>query len=158
MCIRDRYETVLLDHPEVGSICSGGRYDDLAGYYTNKSLPGVRSEEHTSELQSPEANSYAVFLLCRKCSRFLRISNSVIMDILYTVSYTHLDVYKRQVVGYLPAFGVPEENFELDLTIARGLDYYTGTVYELSLIHISAADGVAGFRRLRLHVLDALGQ
>ena len=35
------YETVLLDHPEVGSICSGGRYDDLAGYYTNKSLPGV---------------------------------------------------------------------------------------------------------------------
>ena len=35
------YETILLDHPEVGSICSGGRYDDLAGYYTNKSLPGV---------------------------------------------------------------------------------------------------------------------
>ena len=35
------YETVLLDHPEVGSICSGGRYDDLAGYYTNKSLPGI---------------------------------------------------------------------------------------------------------------------
>ena len=35
------YETVRLDHPEVGSICSGGRYDDLAGYYTNKSLPGV---------------------------------------------------------------------------------------------------------------------
>ena len=35
------YESVLLDHPEVGSICSGGRYDDLAGYYTNKSLPGV---------------------------------------------------------------------------------------------------------------------
>ena len=35
------YETVLLDHPEVGSVCSGGRYDDLAGYYTNKSLPGV---------------------------------------------------------------------------------------------------------------------
>ena len=36
----------------------------------------------------------------------------------------------RTVVEYLPAFGVPEENFEIDLTIARGLDYYTGTVYE----------------------------
>ena len=36
----------------------------------------------------------------------------------------------RAVVEYLPAFGVPEEHFEIDLTIARGLDYYTGTVYE----------------------------
>ena len=35
------YETTLLDHPEVGSICSGGRYDNLAEYYTNKALPGV---------------------------------------------------------------------------------------------------------------------
>ena len=36
----------------------------------------------------------------------------------------------RTVAAYLPEFGVPEENFEIDLTIARGLDYYTGTVYE----------------------------
>lgn len=35
------YETVMTDHPEVGSICSGGRYDNLAEYYTNKNLPGV---------------------------------------------------------------------------------------------------------------------
>ena len=35
------YETVMLDHPEVGSICSGGRYDNLAEYYTEKKLPGV---------------------------------------------------------------------------------------------------------------------
>ena len=35
------YETVMLDHPEIGSICSGGRYDNLAGYYTDKKLPGV---------------------------------------------------------------------------------------------------------------------
>ena len=35
------YETTLLDHPEIGSVCSGGRYDDLAGYYTEKQLPGV---------------------------------------------------------------------------------------------------------------------
>jgi histidyl-tRNA synthetase len=35
------YETVLNDYPEVGSVCSGGRYDDLASYYTNTSLPGV---------------------------------------------------------------------------------------------------------------------
>ena len=38
------------------------------------------------------------------------------------------------VVRYLSAFGVPEENFSVDLTIARGLDYYTGTVYETTLL------------------------
>ena len=35
------YETTLLDHPEIGSVCSGGRYDNLAEYYTSKQLPGV---------------------------------------------------------------------------------------------------------------------
>ena len=35
------YETAMLDHPEIGSICSGGRYDNLAEYYTDRQLPGV---------------------------------------------------------------------------------------------------------------------
>ena len=35
------YETKMLDHPEIGSICSGGRYDNLAEYYTSQKLPGV---------------------------------------------------------------------------------------------------------------------
>lgn len=35
------YETTLDDYPKVGSICSGGRYDNLASYYTDKKLPGV---------------------------------------------------------------------------------------------------------------------
>jgi histidyl-tRNA synthetase len=35
------YETRLLAHPELGSICSGGRYDDLASYFTSEKLPGV---------------------------------------------------------------------------------------------------------------------
>jgi histidyl-tRNA synthetase len=35
------YETVMTDHPEIGSICSGGRYDNLGSYYTDKLLPGV---------------------------------------------------------------------------------------------------------------------
>ena len=38
-----------------------------------------------------------------------------------------------QVVKFIRIFGVPEENFKIDLTIARGLDYYTGTVYETFL-------------------------
>ena len=39
----------------------------------------------------------------------------------------------KTVTGYLAAFGGPEENFAVDLTIARGLDYYTGTVYETEM-------------------------
>ena len=35
------YETTLVSHPELGSICSGGRYDDLASYFTSTRLPGV---------------------------------------------------------------------------------------------------------------------
>ena len=35
------YETTLLDHPEIGSVCSGGRYDNLAEYYTDRQLPGA---------------------------------------------------------------------------------------------------------------------
>lgn len=39
----------------------------------------------------------------------------------------------KEVVKYIRLFGVPESNFNVDLTIARGLDYYTGTVYETFL-------------------------
>ena len=39
----------------------------------------------------------------------------------------------KQVVKYIRSFGVPDANFKVDLSIARGLDYYTGTVYETFL-------------------------
>ncbi|MCB1610850.1 MAG: histidine--tRNA ligase, partial [Xanthomonadales bacterium] len=35
------YETVLTDHPQIGSVCSGGRYENLASHYTKSRLPGV---------------------------------------------------------------------------------------------------------------------
>ncbi len=38
-----------------------------------------------------------------------------------------------EVIKFIRIFGVPEKNFKVDLTIARGLDYYTGTVYETFL-------------------------
>ena len=49
------------------------------------------------------------------------------------------EVYKqgvqelKEVVKYVRMFAIPENNFTVDLTIARGLDYYTGTVYETFL-------------------------
>ncbi|MGH8926639.1 MAG: histidine--tRNA ligase [Acidimicrobiia bacterium] len=44
------YETTLVAHPELGSICSGGRYDDLAGHYTSSKLPGVGTSIGLSRL------------------------------------------------------------------------------------------------------------
>jgi len=35
------YETMLNDYPSMGSVCSGGRYENLAGYYTDQKLPGI---------------------------------------------------------------------------------------------------------------------
>jgi histidyl-tRNA synthetase len=35
------YETILSDHPQIGSVCSGGRYENLASHYTKSRLPGV---------------------------------------------------------------------------------------------------------------------
>lgn len=35
------YETILDDYPQLGSVCGGGRYDNLAGYYTDQKLQGV---------------------------------------------------------------------------------------------------------------------
>ena len=40
----------------------------------------------------------------------------------------------KTVAQYMTAFGVPDDHFEIDLTIARGLDYYTGTVYETATV------------------------
>lgn len=35
------FEAIIPEHPEFGTVCGGGRYDNLAGYYTDKKLPGV---------------------------------------------------------------------------------------------------------------------
>ena len=56
------------------------------------------------------------------------------------------------VTKYLSAFGVPEENFAVDLTIARGLDYYTGTVYETRMLdHPEIGAICAGGRAAAAH-------
>ncbi len=48
----------------------------------------------------------------------------------------------RQVVSYAYMYGIPEKNIAIDLTIARGLDYYTGTVYETKMVDYPALGSV----------------
>lgn len=54
----------------------------------------------------------------------MKIDNNIFNEGVYELS---------QVISYIKSFGVPEKNYAIDLTIARGLDYYTGTVYETFL-------------------------
>lgn len=54
----------------------------------------------------------------------LQIDNAVFLEGLQEM---------REVLGHIANFGVPAQNYTVDLTIARGLDYYTGTVYETIL-------------------------
>jgi len=72
--------------------------------------------------------------------RFISIdgNNDEILKLLDELNIEN-DVFKEgldeigTVIKYLRLFGVPESNFAVDLRIARGLDYYTGTVYETYL-------------------------
>lgn len=50
----------------------------------------------------------------------------------------------RKVLSLLPSFGVPESYFKLDLTLTRGLDYYTGTIYETYLNDYPSLGSVCG--------------
>ncbi len=60
------YETVLDDYKSLGSVCSGGRYDDLTGYYTKQKMPGIGisigltrlfSQLKAAELITPQSNT-----------------------------------------------------------------------------------------------------
>lgn len=76
----------------------------------------------------------------QKILTFIKIKGSI-SEILSSLKTMNVDneLFKlgveelEKVCGYVVSFGVPEKNFTVDLTIARGLDYYTGTIYETVL-------------------------
>lgn len=55
-----------------------------------------------------------------------KLKNMQIVNETFVSGLTELE----KIAQYVSEFGIPEENFKIDLKIARGLDYYTGTVYE----------------------------
>jgi histidyl-tRNA synthetase len=74
------YETQLVAHPDIGSICSGGRYDDLASYFTDTRLPGVGisigltrlfSKLHEAGLLRPLARTPAEAIVVTLDGRYL---------------------------------------------------------------------------------------
>jgi histidyl-tRNA synthetase len=63
----------------------------------------------------------------------------------------------RELFTYLPAFGVPADRYMLDLSLARGLDYYTGPVYEATVTQPKVGS-VAGAGRYDNLIGDFLGR
>ena len=52
----------------------------------------------------------------------------------------------KQVWAYLSAFGLSEENIELDITLARGLSYYTGAIFEVKALGVQIGSITGGGR------------
>ena len=126
------YETTLLDHPEIGSVCSGGRYDNLAGYYTNQQLPGVGISIGLTRLfyvldeqnlLNPEMNTCAcdalVIPMTQTPAAAIAIAQSLRAAGVRTQVYGEQKKFKQKMV-YANKLGVPYIVLLGDDEIAQG--------------------------------------
>ena len=112
------YETTLLDHPEIGSVCSGGRYDDLAGYYIEKKLPGVGisigltrlfyvlDEQGLINPELPSAPADALVLPMGDCAAAIALAEELRGCGLRVQLYAEQKKFKQKM-AYADKLGVP---------------------------------------------------
>ncbi len=113
------YETTINGHPEFGSVCSGGRYDNLTGYYTDKKLPGIGisigltrlfSQLRDSGLIAPKTGSMAKVLVIPMDKETVSYATGVANA--FRESGIPADVYygtkgMKQKMKYAARLGVP---------------------------------------------------
>ncbi len=141
------YETRLDEFPEVGSVCSGGRYDDLASHYTKQKLPGVGISIGLTRLfdqlykkgvlKTGAASPTRVLILpmmddlAPSLALATQLRNSGVST---EVSFVEGKMKKR--LGYADKLGIPYAIFIGENEIAKGLytlkDLQTGEQVELS--------------------------
>ncbi len=112
------YETTLLDHPEIGSVCSGGRYDDLAGYYIEKKLPGVGisigltrlfyvlDEQGLINPELPSAPADVLVLPMGDCAAAITLAEELRSNGLRVQLYAEQKKFKQKM-AYADKLGVP---------------------------------------------------
>ncbi len=113
------YETMLLDHPEIGSVCSGGRYDNLAGFYIEKQLPGVGisigltrlfyvlDEQGLLNPQLPSAPADALVLpMTQETALAIRLAETLRSSGLRVQLYGEQKKFKQKM-AYADKLGVP---------------------------------------------------
>ncbi|MBE6637227.1 MAG: histidine--tRNA ligase [Ruminococcaceae bacterium] len=126
------YETVMLDHPEIGSICSGGRYDNLAEYYTDRKLPGVGisigltrlfyvlGEQKMLNRAFPAAPADVIILpMTEDMSPAVSLATSLREQGVRTQLYAEKKKFKAKI-GYADKLGIPYVIFLGEDEIANG--------------------------------------
>ena len=127
------YETTLLDHPEIGSVCSGGRYDNLAEYYTDRQLPGVGisigltrlfyvlGEQGLLNPSLPTAPADVLILpMTQDLTPAIQLATRLRAAGIRTQLYTEQKKFKAKM-NYADKLGVPYVVFLGDDEIAAGL-------------------------------------
>ena len=127
------YETTLLDHPEIGSVCSGGRYDNLAEYYTDRQLPGVGisigltrlfyvlGEQGMLNPQLPTAPADVLILpMTAELTPAIQLSTRLRAAGVRTQLYTEQKKFKAKM-NYADKIGVPYVVFLGDDEVSAGV-------------------------------------
>ena len=148
------YETIMLDHPEIGSVCSGGRYDNLAEYYTDRQLPGVGisigltrffyvlSEQGLLAEESVRASCDALVLpMTEDLSAAIAAAAALRREGLRVQLYTEKKKFKARM-NYADKLGVPYVVFLGEDEIAEGVlsvkDMRSGEQQKLSSTEAAA--------------------
>lgn len=126
------YETTFNRHPEIGSICSGGRYDNLAGYYTDKKLPGVGisigltrlffilSEKNYLNKENCVSADVLVIPMCDDLQYSMGVTDFLRENDIKTQVYLENKKFKAKM-SYANKIGVPFVIFIGDDEIEKGL-------------------------------------
>jgi histidyl-tRNA synthetase len=117
------YETTLTQYPELGSICSGGRYDDLASHFTNTRLPGVGISIGLSRLFSRLAEAKLLKPLERTPAEVL----------VTTMGAQYLEKYLR-IAAELRAAGINTEVYLEEAKLDKQLQYASRKDFRVALI------------------------
>jgi len=117
------YETTLTSYPELGSICSGGRYDDLASYFTDTKLPGVGISIGLTRLFSKLKEAGLLQPLAKTPAEVL----VTVMD------RQHLDKYLK-IAGMLRAAGINTEVYLEPAKLGNQLTYADRKGFRVALI------------------------
>jgi histidyl-tRNA synthetase len=117
------YETTLTQYPEIGSICSGGRYDDLASHFTNTRLPGVGISIGLSRLFSRLAEAKLLKPLERTPAEVL----------VTTMGAQYLEKYLR-IAAELRAAGINTEVYLEEAKLDKQLQYASRKDFRVALI------------------------
>jgi len=164
------YETSLLDHPEIGSVCSGGRYDNLAEYYTDRQLPGVGISIGVTRLfyvlgeqgmlndKVPMAPADALILpMTEDLSAAVELGTTLRNRGLRTQLYTEAKKFKQKM-NYADKLGVPFVLFlgedEINAGVVTLKNMKSGEQGELS--PADAAEKIAAYVDEQKHVPSVL--